>query len=170
MRHFLRLIACSTMVVVAACSGGGGGSHGSNSNDPVVVNTLLDASDPPAGTVTLRSALASAAPGQAIRFDHGLDGGTISLSIVADEHTRLKGEVMGIRDEPSGPVSYLVGWFYRDYGRSALFARKDVTIDASDLPSGITLAWAGGVPARVLAVEGDLTLVNVAVTGRHSVA
>ena len=170
MRHFLRLIACSTMVVVAACSGGGGGSHGSNSNDPVVVNTLLDASDPPAGTVTLRSALASAAPGQAIRFDHGLDGGTISLSIVADEHTRLKGEVMGIRDEPSGPVSYLVGWFYRDYGRSALFARKDVTIDASDLPSGITLAWAGGVPARVLAVEGDLTLVNVAVTGGHSVA
>ncbi len=101
----------------------------------------------------------TAASGQRHRRSIGtLNGGTIALSIVADEHTRLKGEVMGIRDEPSGPVSYLVGWFDRDYGRSALVARKDVVIDASALPSGITITWAGTTPARVLAVSGDLTL------------
>ena len=170
MRNLCQLLAISMLAAVAACSGGGGGSHDPATHGVTVVNTLTDASDPPAGTVTLRSALASAASGQVIRFDRSLDGGTIALSIVADEHTRLKGEVMGIRNEPSGPVSYLVGWFYRDYGRSALFARKDVNIDASDLPSGITLAWSGGVPARVLAVDGDLTLVNVAITGGRSVA
>jgi len=117
----------------------------------------------------LRSALASAASGQAIEFDGTLNGGTIALSIVADEHTVLKGEVMGMRDEPSGPVSYLVGYFDRDYGRSALVARKDVVIDASKLQSGITIAWAGTTPAPVLAVSGDLTLVNVTITGGHSV-
>ena len=170
MRHLYRLLAVSYLVTLAACSGGNGGSHAPANAGSTVVNSLADVSDPPAGTVTLRSALASAASGQAIRFDRSLDGGTISLSIVAVEHTRLKGEVMGIRTEPSGPVSYLVGWFYRDYGRSALFAHKDVTIDASDLPSGITIAWSGGVPARVLAVDGDLTLVNVSITGGRSVA
>jgi hypothetical protein len=76
---------------------------------------------------------------------------------------------MGMRNEPSGPVSYLVGYFERDYGRSALVARKNVVIDASSLASGITLAWAGTTPARVLAVTGDLTLRNVAITGGHSV-
>ncbi len=77
---------------------------------------------------------------------------------------------MGIRTEASGPVSYLVGWFDRDYGASALVARKDVVIDATALPSGITIAWAGGEApgARVLAVEGDLTLRNVAITGGRS--
>jgi len=155
------------LVLLAACSGGGDGT--SSGGAGIVVNSLFDSATPPSGTVTLRSALATAAPGQVIRFDRSLDGGTVALSIVADEHTRLKGEVMGIRDEPSGPVSYLVGWFDRDYGRSALVARKNVVIDASDLPSGITLAWTGGAPARVLAVEGNLTLINVDVTGGHSV-
>ena len=123
---------------------------------PIIVNSLLDATSPPAGAVTLRSALAAAESGQPIEFDASLNGGTIALSVVADEHTLLKGEVMGIRDEPSGPVSYLVGYFDRDYGRSALVARKDVVIDASKLPAGITLAWTGGTQpaARVLAVEG----------------
>jgi hypothetical protein len=169
MRRFLRPAAAAALALLVACSGGGGDNSPSTGGNALVVNSLLDSDSPPAGTVTLRSALAKAAPGQAIRFDRSLDGGRISLSIVADEHTRLKGEVMGMRDEPSGPVSYLVGWFYRDYGRSALVARKNVVIDASDLPSGITLAWAGGVPARVLAVEGNLTLVNVDITGGHSV-
>jgi len=168
MRRFLRPAAAAALALLAACSGGGDGSSSTGSN-ALFVNSLLDSASPPAGTVTLRSALAKAASGQAIRFDRGLDGGTISLSIVADEHTRLKGEVMGMRDEPSGPVSYLVGWFDRDYGRSALVARKNVVIDASDLTSGITLAWTGRVPARVLAVEGSLTLVNVDVTGGQSV-
>lgn len=168
MRRFLEFAVLASLALLAACGGGGGSSPAVD--DPIVVNSLFDDSDPLPGTVTLRSALATATSGQAIRFDPSLDGGTIALSIVADEHTRLKGEVMGMRDEPSGPVSYLVGWFDRDYGRSALVARKNVTIDASDLPSGITLAWAGGVPARVLAVEGNLSLINVSVTGGHSVA
>ena len=109
--------------------------------------------------MTLRSCLASAASGQAIHFAASLDGATIALTQVADAHTLLKGEVMGIRTEASGPVSYLVGYFDRDYGASALVARKDVVIDASALPSGITIAWAGGASpgARVLAVD-DLRL------------
>src|SRR5512139_1552496 len=169
MRRFLRLAAAAALALLTACSGGGGGDSSSAGGNALVVNTLLDSGSPPAGTVTLRSALAKASSGQAIRFDRNLDGGTIALSIVADEHTRLKGEVMGMRDEPSGPVSYLVGWFDRDYGRSALVARKNVVIDASALPDGITIAWTGTTPARVLAVEGNLTLTNVAITGGNSV-
>jgi hypothetical protein len=83
------------------------------------------------------------------------------LSSIGEEHTLLMGEVMGMRDEASAPVSYLVGYFERDYGRSALYARKKVVIDASDLASGITLSWAGGEqnPARVLALgSGFLSL------------
>lgn len=158
--------------LLAACGGGGGSGGGDPPPAALVVNSLADLASPAAGTVTLRSALASAAPGQRITFDRALDGGTISLTLVADEHTTLKGEVMGIRNEPSGPVSYLVGYLDRDYGRSALVARKDVVIDASALSRGITLAWAGGDDpgARVLAVEGDLTLVNVAITGGRSLA
>jgi hypothetical protein len=154
--------------LLAAC---GGSDDPPPPLPPIVVNSLQDIATPASGTVTLRSALAAAASGQAIRFDRSLDGGTIALTVVADEHTILKGEVMGIQTTPSGPVSYLVGYFDRDYGRSALVARKNVVIDASDLPNGITLAWTGGdTPgARVLAVEGDLTLVNVAITGGRSI-
>jgi hypothetical protein len=135
-----------------------------------VVNSLEDLSDPPEGTVTLRSALEAAAPAGTIRFDAALDGGVIELSIVGADHTVLKGEVMGMRDEPSGPVSYLEGYFERNYGKSALYARKDVVIDASDLANGITLSWVGSVKARVLAVYGDLSLTNVTVTGGRSEA
>ena len=105
-------------------------------------------------------------------FDQSLDGATIELSIIATNHTVLKGEVMGMRNEPSGPVSYLVGYFDRDYGRSALYARKDVVIDASNLPTGITLSWAGGPghQARILAVYGNLVMNNVTVTGGQSIA
>jgi hypothetical protein len=164
----LRIALVSTaMALLAACGGGSDGSPVPPA--PLVVNSLLDTAAPAAGTVTLRSALAAAASGQTISFDSSLNGGTIGLSLVADEHTRLKGEVMGMRDEPSGPVSYLVGYFYRDYGRSALVARKNVVIDASSLPGGITVAWTGTTPARVLAVEGNLTLTNVAITGGNSV-
>jgi hypothetical protein len=141
-------------------------------HEPIAVNSLEDIEMPPEGTVTLRSALASAASGQPIVFDESLDGGTIELSIVGEEHTMLKGEVMGMREEPSGPVSYLVGYFARDYGRSALYARKSVVIDASSLPSGISLTWAGGEsnPARLLAVYGNLTMTNVSISGGWSVA
>ena len=132
----------------------------------IVVNSLVDSATPPVGTVTLRSALAAAASGQSIFFDPALNGGTIALSLIADQHTVLKGEVMGIRNEPSGPVSYLVGYQDRDYGRSALLARKNVVIDASSLPAGISLAWNGAQPgARILAVDGDLALTHVSMRG-----
>jgi hypothetical protein len=145
---------------------------GSTSANAIVVNSLEDLENPPRGTVTLRSALADAGNGETIRFAQKLDGGTIELSIVGEEHSVLVGEVMGIREEESGPVSYLVGYFERDYGRSALYARKNVVIDASSLSSGITLSWIGGEedPARVLAVFGNLTMTNVSITGGRSVA
>ena len=150
---------------ISSCggSGGGGGSPGPE----LVVNSLLDDASPPAGTVTLRSALASAASGQRITFDPVLNGSMIDLIFVVEEHTVLVGEVMGF-DEVNN-ISFLVGYFDRDYGKSALFADKNVVIDASALADGITVNWAGTDNARVLAVSGDLTLTNVAITGGNSV-
>ncbi len=159
------LVALGATAVVTACGGSG-------SSEPIVVDTLEDNGAAPVDAVTLRDALGDAKSLQTIMFAPALDGGTIELSIVGEEHSILKGEVMGIRNEPSGLVSYLVGYFDRDYGRSALYARKDVVIDASDLPTGITIAWIGSTqdPARVLAVYGDLALRNVSVTGGVNVA
>ena len=159
-------LAVSAFTLVA-CGGSSGSGGGGDNSSAFVVDTLHDDDTAPAGALTLRAALEQAPSGQPISFAAALDGGTIELAIVGAEHTVLKGEVMGIRDEPSGPVSYLVGYFDRDYGRSALYARKNVIIDASALPSGITIAWTGGAqdPARVLAVYGDLTLRNVSITG-----
>jgi hypothetical protein len=159
-------------MLVACGGGGGGGGGGDGASTAIIVDTLQDEDTAPAGSTTLRAALERSRSGQPIEFAPGLDGGTIELSIVGEETTILKGEVMGMRDEPSGPVSYLVGYFDRNYGRSALYARKNVVIDASDLPSGITIAWTRGVqdPARVLAVYGDLALRNVSITGGVNVA
>ncbi|MBI9077322.1 MAG: right-handed parallel beta-helix repeat-containing protein [Desulfatibacillum sp.] len=137
---------------------------------PIVVNSLTDAALTRKAGMTLRAALNTAASNQPIVFHPSLDGGVIQLTIVGDGHTILKGEVMGMREEESGPVSYLEGYFDRDYGKSALYARKNVILDASQLPNGITLEWAGVEDARVLAVYGDLTMNNVAVTGGRSVA
>ncbi|NHA14660.1 hypothetical protein [Thioalkalivibrio sp. XN279] len=172
-QRFLAWIAVAGVALsVATLPACGGGGSGGVSSSALVVDTLLDDDTAPAGATTLRTALAQAPSGQAIRFDPALDGGTIELTIVGEAHSILKGEVMGIRDEPSGPVSYLVGYFERDYGRSALYARKSVVIDASSLASGITIAWTGGTldPARVLAVYGDLTLRNVSITGGVNIA
>lgn len=146
-----------------------------SSNDPqplppsetVTVNSLEDILNPTGDTVTLRSALASAASGQVINFDASLNGSTIELSIVGEEHTTLTGEVMEFDDVNN--ISVLVGYFDRDYGKSALYARKNVVIDASALPSGITVSWTGVDDARVLAVYGNLTMTNVTVTGGRSV-
>ncbi|MBT8090965.1 MAG: hypothetical protein KJO01_12220 [Gammaproteobacteria bacterium] len=41
----------------------------------------------------------------------------------------LVGEVMGF--DGANNISHLVGYFDRDYGKSALFANKNVVIDAS---------------------------------------
>ncbi|MBW1906083.1 MAG: hypothetical protein JRJ24_12390, partial [Deltaproteobacteria bacterium] len=90
MRHQLTLFAVLLVLLfVVGCA-----VH----HEPIVVDSLEDIEMPPEGTVTLRSALASAASGQPIIFDASLDGGTIELSIVGAEHTTLKGEVMGMRE------------------------------------------------------------------------
>lgn len=158
------LLCLVLLTGLPACGGSGGGA---SSLSAIIVNSMLDDASPPAGTVTLRSALAQAASGQRITFDQALNGSTINLIFVGAEHTVLVGEVMGFDD--ANNISYLVGYFNRDYGRSALFADKNVVIDASGLPDGITVSWGGTEAARVLAVSGDLTLRNVAITGGNSV-
>lgn len=163
----LVVLGCALLTALAACSSGSGGKGRGPAQPEIVVTSLLDDASPPSGTVTLRSALASAASGQRITFDPALSGGTINLIYVAEEHTVLTGEVMGF--DAANNISYLVGYFDRDYGKSALFADKDVYIDAASLPGGIILRWDGADTARVLAVSGDLTLVNVAITGGSSV-
>ena len=160
-------VLTSFMLLASLASCGGGSGGGGAALAPIVVNSLVDEASPSGDTVTLRSAIASASSGQRITFDPSLDGGTIDLTIVGEAHTVLTGEVMGF-DTPNN-ISFLVGYFDRDYGRSALFAAKNLVIDASDLASGITLNWNGVEPARVLAVDGDLTLDNVAITGGNSV-
>jgi hypothetical protein len=160
-------LLCLALSIGLSSCGGGGSSGGSTPSSALVVNSLLDDASPPTGTVTLRSALASAASNQRITFDEALNGGTINLIYVGEEHTVLTGEVMGF--DTANNISYLVGYFNRDYGKSALFANKNVVIDASNLPDGITIRWDGAESARVLAVSGNLALTNVAITGGDSV-
>jgi hypothetical protein len=160
-------LALLGLIALAGLSGCGDSSGGGGASLPaLVVNSVMDDASPAAGTVTLRSALASAASGQRISFDPTLNGSTIDLIFVGEEHTVLTGEVMGFDD--ANNISFLVGYFDRDYGRSALFADKNVVIDASNLADGITVRWAGPEPARVLAVSGNLTLRNVSITGGNS--
>lgn len=128
--------------------------------EPLVVDTLDDTAigDPPSsGTLTLRKAIDKARPGQPIIFDSSLSGLTIGLTIVGEEHAILMGELYN----PG-----FAGYRERDYGKTALYARKDLVIDASGLTDGITIRWDGGAasPARVLAVLGDLKMNNVTVS------
>ncbi|MGD7654256.1 MAG: hypothetical protein ACQCXQ_13640 [Verrucomicrobiales bacterium] len=161
----MKLLHQSAALVVTACCL-------MSAEATIVVNSLQDVEEPAPGKITLRSALALAASGEEIVFDPSLNGCTIKLSIVGQEHSTLVGELMGGEETPSGYISYLIGYQERDYGRSALYAQKDVVIDASSLPLGITIKWTGGDanPARVLAVYGDLTMTNVSVTGGRSVS
>lgn len=142
----------------------GCGTTGSTEQPTIVVNSLGDGEQPPAGTVTLRAAIRDIETGGRIVFDNSLNGGTILLSIVGDNNSVLKGEIY------AGTPEAFQGYQERNYGKSALYAAKDLTIDASSLPDGITLRWAGSDenparPGRVLAVYGNLTMRNVAVTG-----
>ncbi|MBK9517652.1 MAG: hypothetical protein IPO09_09920 [Anaeromyxobacter sp.] len=134
----------------------------------LVVNSTADVDPPPPGKLTLREALARLDPGGTITFAPALDGQVIALSLVGQPHSLLKGEVYTFA---AGAFTFQ-GFLARDYGRSALYAAKALTIDASALPHGVTLAWSGGEasPARVLAVLGDLTLDNVTVRGGHALA
>lgn len=151
-----------SIVPLSGC--GNGDSSTPIIRDDLRVNSLQDTDAPPTGTVTLRSALAQAGSGDAITFDSSLNGQTINLSIIGQAHTILEGEIY------SGMT--FQGYGDRDYGKSALYARKNVIIDASSLPNGVTIRWTGGDtnPARVLAVYGDLTLRNVNITGGFSQA
>jgi len=151
--------SAAALLALAAC-----GTGTSFSDNTIVVNSLDDAGAPASGIITLRSAVDQAGSGDTITFDSSLDGGTIHLTIVAEEHSTLKGEIY------SGMT--FEGYGDRDYGKSALYARKSLTIDASELPHGITVEWGGGDadPARVLAVYGNLTMKNVTISGGYAAA
>ena len=129
-----------------------------------VVNSTDDVAQPPSGTNTLRGLLDQVPSGETVTFDASLNGATIELNIVGENHSTLPGETY------SGMT--FQGYADRDYGKSAIYLKKSVTLDASSLPDGITIKWAGGdaTPARVLAVNGDLTLKNVNITGGYSLA
>ena len=143
---------------------GGCASNDDTPTSNLVVNSLEDIASPPAGTITLRSAIAAAVSGEAITFDPALDGDTILLTVVGEEHSTLVGEVY--------VNNAFAGYLERDYGKSALYARKHLVVDASGLPNGITVKWGGGATthARVLAVYGDLTMKNVTIESGHSEA
>ena len=114
--------------------------------------------------MTLRAAIRKIESGGTITFDRSLNGGTIPLGIVGSDNSVLPGEIY------SGMT--FQGYGERNYGRSALYAAKDLTIDASSLPDGITLMWSGGDSnrARVMAVHGNLTMRNVTVSSGYSSA
>lgn len=157
-KNFLRWGLC---LVSAALMTGACGSH-----DPapaIVVNSLEDTTEAQVG-MTLRTALEQAGSGERITFDPALNGKTILLTIVGESHSILKGEVYS--------AMTFQGYADRDYGRSALYAAKNVVLDASSLPDGITIAWDGGDAsrARVLAVSGNLTMKNVTIRSGYSSA
>jgi len=143
----------------------GCGSTGTADPPTFVVNSLADADPSPTGQVTLRSAMNNIPSGGRIVFDNSLDGVTIDLGIVGSDSSVLKGEVYDTSMR-------FQGYQERNYGKSALYTRKDLVIDASGLPNGITLRWTGGDanPARVLAVYGNLTMRNVTVSSGYSSA
>ncbi len=143
---------------------GGCDSTDRSLNPNLVVNSLEDLAAPAENTVTLRSAVNAAGSGETIRFNDSLDGGTILLTIIGEEHSTLKGEVYS--------SNVFAGYQERDYGKSALYTHKDLTIDASNLAHGITVTWNGGEAshARVLAVYGDLTMSNVTISSGCSVS
>jgi len=153
------------VALVLMCSCGGSTSVAPPAGvKALTVTTLEDLEQPPAGTMTLRSAIAQVGADETIEFSPALNGGTIQLKIIGESHSVLMGEVY------SG-MTYQ-GYAERDYGKSALYAKKNLTIDASNLPDGITIRWSGDDSnrARVLAVYGNLTLKNVKITGGYSSA
>jgi hypothetical protein len=157
-------LTLGAVALSVALLGGGCSTNGGPDKREFVVNSLEDLAAPSGGTVTLRSAIDAAISGDTITFDDSLDGQTILLTFVGEDHSTLKGEVY------SGMT--FSGYQDRDYGKSALYARKNLVIDASSLPHGITVKWNGGGAshARVLAVYGNLTMKNVTVSSGYSLA
>ena len=103
--------------VFLACLGCGETTSG-QSPQTIIVNSLEDIGEPPNGAMTLRAAINQTATGGRITFDPSLSGKTIELEIVGATHSVLRGEVY------SG--MQFLGYQERDYGRSALYARKDI--------------------------------------------
>jgi len=163
MTHGQRITAALGLALALAAAGCSP-DNGPGPAAELVVNSLADTAAPSGGTVTLRSAIAAAGASDTITFDADLDGQTILLTAIADDHTVLKGEVY--------VNNVFAGYSDRDYGKSALYAAHGLTIDASALPHGITVEWNGGDAshARVLAVYGDLVMKNVTITGGGSVS
>jgi hypothetical protein len=153
------------LVSLAALAFAGCGTGDSGTGTAIVVTSLDDpAEDPVDGSVTLRMAIDRLDPGGTITFDPSLDNGTILLNRIATDNTYLYGEkFIGMAFQR---------YDERNYGKSSLYAGNDLTIDASALPHGITIAWAGGDSsrARVIGVFGNLTMNNVTITGGYSMA
>jgi hypothetical protein len=76
-------------VLALALAAGACSTTGEGPRTEIVVNSLEDIAAPPAGTVTLRSAIASAGSNDAIVFDPALDGGTI-LGFVGKAWARMQ--------------------------------------------------------------------------------
>lgn len=135
----------------------------------LVVNCPGDPEEPVPGKMTLREAWEALDPDGVIVFDRRLSGETITLERVAEEHSTLKGEVFAMVMVPS-PHWEFQGYQERDYGRSALYAQKSLTLDGGELSSPVTVSWGGGAEseARVIAVYGNLTMSKVKV--RNGVA
>jgi hypothetical protein len=153
----------------AGTSKGKTGFFSTQSSDraKITVTTLIDQSPPPADAMTIRQALENIASGGTITFAPALNGGTINLQLIGSNTSLLKAEVFTL-----GMGWVFQGFQLRSYGNSALYAEKNVTIDASSLPDGITLRWDGGDAsrARVLAIYGNLTMKNVTVTSGYALS
>lgn len=177
-RHYvLKIMQCKLFIlglILFASIGCGSGSSSKSSShkdfteeETIMVNSIKDRAfsvTSMSTQVTLREAMERVISGGIILFDPSLNGKTIKLHIVGSDHSVLKGEVYA-----GGPPQFQ-GYEERDYGRSALYAQKNITIDASALPDGITIMWAGGDSnrARVMAVYGDLTMKNVTITDGYA--
>src|SRR4030042_4070096 len=163
--HLKVVLLCWILLVCIGCGSNSSSNNESATDSTIVVNSLLDTeiASLAIGVVTLRDAINRIDSGGTITFAPELNGETIHLSIVGSSHSVLKGEFYK-------NFSEYLGFQERDYGKSALYARKDVIIDASSLPDGITVSWTGGNSnkARVLAVYGDLTMKNVTITSGYA--
>jgi hypothetical protein len=112
----------------------------------LVVNSAEDVEPAPAGKMTIREAIARADAGATITFDGRLDGARIDLKIVGETGSSLLGEVFTI----SAGAWVFQGYQERDYGASALYADKSLTIDPRACRRGSR--WPG--PAAMRATRG----------------
>src|SRR3990170_1958372 len=109
----IAVLLCWVLLACAGC-----GTNGSTVPPTLTVNSLADAESPPGGTMTLRAAIREIGPGGTITFDPSLNGKTIPLEIVGSDNSPLMGEIY------TGMT--FGGYGERNYGKSALYAAKDL--------------------------------------------